>query len=122
MPKKILVIDDEEILTVTFSKLLETVGYSVLLASRGEDAVIMAEEDDFDLIICDIRMPGQDGVKTIQQIRNLHGRKEIPVIFMTGYADEVLEKEASRLDPVAYIYKPFDALKLLSLIERITSK
>ena len=97
-------------------------GYGVLVASRGEDAVIMAEEDDFDLIVCDIRMPGQDGVKTIRQIRSLRGKKEIPVIFMTGYADETLEKEANLLDPVAYIYKPFDAFKLLDLIKRTVSK
>jgi len=122
MPKKILVIDDEEILTITFVKLLETAGYAVLVASRGEDAVIMAEEDDFDLIICDIRMPGQDGVKTIQQIKNLRGKKEIPVIFITGYADEILEKEANRLDPIAYIYKPFDTFKLLDLIKRTVSQ
>ena len=122
MKKRILVVDDEEILTVTFVKLLETAGYGVLVASRGEDAVVMVEEDDFDLIICDIRMPGQDGVKTIQQIRNLRGKKEIPVIFVTGYADEVLEKEANRLDPIAYIYKPFDAFKLLDLIKKAVSK
>ena len=122
MKKRILVVDDEEILTVTFVKLLETAGYGVLVASRGEDAVVMVEEDDFDLIICDIRMPGQDGVKTIQQIRNLRGKKEIPVIFVTGYADEVLEKEANRLNPVAYIYKPFDAFKLLDLIKKAVSK
>ncbi len=122
MPKKILVVDDEEILTITFVKLLETAGYSVLVASRGEDAVIMAEEDDFDLIICDIRMPGQDGVKTIQQIRSLRGKKGIPVVFITGYADEVLEKEANLLDPVAYIYKPFDAFQLLDIIKRTVSK
>lgn len=122
MLKKILVIDDEEILTITFVKLLEAAGYGVLVASRGEDAVIMAEEDDFDLIISDIRMPGQDGVKTIQQIKNLRGKREMPVIFITGYADESLEKEAARLNPVAYIYKPFDAFKLLDLIKRTVSK
>ena len=122
MKKKILVIDDEEILTATFVKLLEVAKYNVLVASRGEDAVIMAEEDSFDLIICDIRMPGQDGVKTIREIKNLRGRKDIPVIFITGYADEDLEKEANKLSPIAYIYKPFDAFKLLDLIKRTVLK
>lgn len=123
MPKKkILVVDDEEILTITFVKLLESAGYDVLVASRGEDAVVMAEEDEFDLILCDIRMPGQDGVKTIRQIRNLRGKKNIPVIFITGYADEALEKEANLLEPVDYIYKPFDAFKLLDLIQRTLSR
>lgn len=122
MSKKILVIDDEEILTATFAKLLETAGYSVLVASRGEDAVVMVEEDNFDLVICDIRMPGQDGVKTIQQIKKLQGKTDIPVIFITGYADEALEKEANRLHPVAYVYKPFDAFKLLDLVKKAVSR
>jgi len=122
MSKKILVIDDEEILTITFVKLLEKAGYSVLVASRGEDAVVMAEEVGFDLMLCDIRMPGQDGVKTVRQIKNLPGKKNIPVIFITGYADELLEKEANKLSPVAYIYKPFDAFKLLDIIKRTLTR
>lgn len=122
MSKKILVIDDEEILTATFVKLLETAGYFVLVASRGEDAVVMVEEDNFDLVICDIRMPGQDGVRTIQKIKKLQGKTDMPVIFITGYADEALEKEANRLNPVAYIYKPFDAFKLLDLIKKVVSR
>jgi len=125
MPKKILVIDDEEILTITFVKLLEAAGYAVLVASCGEDAVIMAEEDDFDLIICDIRMPGQNGVKTIQKIRSINQNQKThstPVIFITGYADEALEKEARKLEPVGYIYKPFDAFELLDLIKKKVCK
>ena len=121
MKKKILVVDDEEILTMTFAKLLEKAGYDVLVASKGEDAIVMAEEDSFDLILCDIRMPGKNGVKTVQEIQAARGRtssKEIPVIFVTGYADEDVEKNAQSLNPVAYLYKPFDAFKLLELIKK----
>ncbi len=120
MKKKILVIDDEEILTKTFAKLLEKQNYEVLIASRAEDALTMAEEEDFDLILCDIRMPGKNGVETILEIRSLtqsKGRGDIPVIFLTGFADTKLEKEAQTLNPIAYIFKPFDTIKLLELIQ-----
>lgn len=120
MKKKILVIDDEELLTRTFARLLEKQNYEVLVASRPEDALVMAEEEDFDLVLCDIRMPGKNGVETMAEIRNAfgkRGRSHIPVIFLTGFADNRLEQEVKYMKPVAYIFKPFDTAKLLELIE-----
>jgi CheY-like chemotaxis protein len=119
--KKILVVDDEEILTKTFSKMLEKQGFEVLIALRVEDALAMAEEEDFDLILCDIRMPGQNGVATamqIQELRGQAGKKQIPIIFLTGYADEDLQMQAQELKPLAYLFKPFDTFKLIDLIKR----
>jgi len=118
--KKILVIDDEELLVKTFARLLEKVNYDVRVASRPEDAIAMAEKEDFDLVLCDIRMPGKNGVETIREMqaaRERKGRKSTPVIFLTGFADPKLEREAQALSPVAYIYKPFDTEKLLILID-----
>lgn len=120
MKKKILVIDDEEILTKTFARLLEKKNYEVLVASHAEEALAMVEEEDFDLILCDIRMPGKNGVETIREIRLLtqsRGAGDIPVIFLTGFADTQLEKEAQKLNPVAYIFKPFDTVQLLELVQ-----
>lgn len=119
MEKKILVIDDEEILTRTFSRLLEKSGFGVLVASRGDDAYVMAEEEDFDLILSDIRMPGNNGIEVVTKIHNIRsraGKKKIPVIFMTGFADDRLEEEARALGPVEYLSKPFDVNRVLELI------
>ena len=119
MREKLLVIDDEEILTKTFARLLEKKGYEVFVASRSEDAVAMAEEIDFNMILCDMRMPGQNGVEIIRRINSLRagqGKNSIPIIFLTGYADEKLEGEAQKLNPIAYILKPFDAFHLLDVI------
>ena len=120
MKKKILVIDDEEILTRTFSRLLEKRGYEVLVASRPDDALVMADEETFDLALCDIRMPGTNGVETVRKIMEIldeRGKTQLPVIFLTGFADKKLEEEARSLRPVDYIFKPFDAVKLLELID-----
>lgn len=122
MRKKILVIDDEEILIKTFARLLDKLNYEVLVASRAEDALAMAEEEDFDLILCDIRMPGKNGVETIRELRAQRGKGEIPVIFLTGFADPRLESAAQTLNPIAYIYKPFDTTKLVELIESTLAK
>jgi len=114
MPKKILVIDDEELIIKSLAKLLEKNGYEVFVAKNGQDAVVMADEENFDLILADIRMPGMDGVETVRSIR-----KKIPVIFITGYADDEIEKSAKELNPAAYIYKPFDIQKLLEKIKKV---
>ena len=122
MAKNILIIDDEELIIKSLRKLLEKEGYSVFIAKNGQDAVIMAEEENFDLIVADIRMPGMNGVETVRSIyqgldkRNL---KRIPVIFITGYADVEIKKKAQALKPLAYIYKPFDISELVDKVRGI---
>ena len=123
--KRILVIDDEELLTRTFSKLLEKQGYQVYTAKNGSDAEVMVEEEDFDLVICDIRMPGKNGVETVKSIQNVRessSKEEIPIIFITGFADEKIEEEARKLNPIAYLMKPFDVQELLGIVQKKISK
>jgi CheY-like chemotaxis protein len=119
MAKKILLIDDEELIIRSLLKLLEKNGYEVFIAKNGQDAVIMAEEENFDLILADIRMPGINGVETVDNIykKTKKSQKKIPAIFMTGYADDLVEQKAKTLAPVAYVYKPFDKDGLLEKIK-----
>lgn len=117
--KKILVIDDEELIIRSLSKLLEKNGYTVFVAKNGQDALAMIEEENFDLLIADIRMPGMNGVETVGAIdESLKKRllKKVPVIFITGYADEDTEKRSEEFSPVAYIYKPFDISELVEKV------
>jgi CheY-like chemotaxis protein len=120
MAKKILVIDDEELIIKTLSKLLEKQGYEVFIAKNGQDAIVMADEVRFDLIIADIRMPGMSGTEAAEAIqKNAAAKNEgrIPIIFITGYADELVEKTAKGLNPIAYILKPFDIKELIEKVK-----
>ena len=119
MSKRILVIDDEELLIRTMNKLLEKAGYEVYTVKNGEDAIAIVEEEDFDLGICDIRMPGKNGIEVVQVIQNsllTKKKKPFPIIFVTGFADENMEANAKKLSPVGYLFKPFDANELLSIV------
>ncbi len=121
MAKKILVIDDEEILTKSFSMLLERAGYETYTVKNSQDAEAMCEEEDFDLIISDVRMPGKNGIETIKQIQETicsKGRSAALVIFVTGFADQEIEAQARALNPVAYIHKPFDVTELLNIVRK----
>ena len=120
MAKKILVIDDEEMIIKSLEKLLEKNGYEVFVVKNGQDAIVMAEEETFDLLIADIRIPGISGVEAVEQIyKNSKGRVKIPAIFITGYADDLMEKKAQKLSPVGYILKPFDTAELLNKIRSV---
>lgn len=121
MTKKILVIDDEEIITKTLQKLLKKEGYDITITQSGQDAVEKVKTQDFDLIISDVRMPQMDGIETIEGIRKYLKEQDkplIPEILITGYADEEKYKCAINLKVAEYIFKPFDAKELLGAVKR----
>lgn len=120
MAKKILVIDDEELITKSLLKLLSAQGYNATVVRSGKEAVEKVKETDFDLIICDVRMPDLDGIETIQEIRSYlkkSDKKLIPEILITGYADIEKYEKAMDLKVADYIYKPFDSGDFLRVVK-----
>ena len=117
MTAKILVIDDDPLVRESVKRILKREGYIPELAESAREAVRKAGEQYFDLIISDIRMPGKNGVEAIREIRNLFdekARKDIPIIFITGYAEMSDELKAVHLGEV--ILKPFDLQRLVMTI------
>ena len=121
MEKNILIIDDEEIITRSLKKLLKKEGYLATVVSSGEKAIEEVKNKDFNLIICDVRMPQLDGIETIKRIRSIlkeQGRKPIPEIIITGYADEDKYKSAVDLKVADYVYKPFDINDFMEVVKK----
>lgn len=119
--KKILVIDDEELVIESLKRLLKKDGYDVSIAKNGKEALERVKETNFDLIVTDIRMPEMDGVEIVKNIRaylKQKGGKLIPEILITGYASEENLKKAQEMAVADYIYKPFDIKDFLSVIKR----
>ena len=80
-----------------------------------------ARQQDFDLIISDVRMPDMDGIVTIQKIRlvlQAAKKKPVPEIFITGYADIEKYRQAQAMKVAHYLYKPFDNADLLAVINK----
>lgn len=120
MSKKILVIDDDQLVARSLARLLENEGFTLSWADNGEKALEIISENEFDLIISDIRLPGMDGIEINSRIKNHlkeKNKKEIPVIFITGYSDEKSYNEAQNLNPSDFIYKPFDKEKFIGSIK-----
>ncbi len=121
MAKKILVIDDEELVAGSLEKLLKKKGYEVNVAKNGIEAMTQIEGVEFDLIVSDIRMPDMNGIEIVKKIREYHeknGKQAIPEILITGYASEENLEEAEKLNVADYIYKPFNIKDFLNVVER----
>ena len=104
---KILIVDDNNLVVKGLSRLLESAGHVVDSAENGQQALQVISQKIFDLIILDIRMPGMNGIQIAEKIKQLN-TKEIPIIFITGYTDEHIDKVSQKLNVSDFIYKPFD--------------
>jgi CheY-like chemotaxis protein len=119
--KKILIIDDEEIVTKSLQKLLKKEGYQTTIAKSGSEAIEKVKRTDFDLIICDVRMPQMDGITTIKEIRRYlkeNNRPQPPEVVITGYADLDKYQAAMDLEVADYLYKPFDTQDFLKIVKK----
>lgn len=117
--KKILFIDDDALVAKTIKRLLIASGYDVVLASNAVDAVEAVAIDDFDLVISDIRMPGENGVIAVEKIQNIYKKREhsCAYIFVSGYAEEDTPEHAIRLGVDRFIFKPFDTSVFIECVK-----
>jgi len=113
---QILVVEDEAIVGIDIQKTLENLGYDVpSVVPTGEAAIQKAKEDKPDLVLMDIVLKGKmDGIKAAEQIRT---KFNIPVVYLTAYADDKTLKRAKITGPFGYIIKPFEDRDLKTIIE-----
>jgi len=113
---KILIVEDENIVALDIQNQVESLGYTVAAAVRsGERAIEKVDETRPDLVLMDTQLSGsRDG---IQAAEHIHDRFDLPVIYLTAYADEETLQRAKVTEPYGYILKPFEARELHSAIE-----
>ncbi|WP_449246887.1 sigma-54-dependent transcriptional regulator [Desulfarculus baarsii] len=113
---RILVVDDEKNYLVVLEALLRGEGYDVRTADNGQAALRLADEDEPDLVITDMKMPRMSGIELIQALRVDH--PDLPVIVMTAYGTVENAVEAMKLGATDYIIKPFENRELLLTTEK----
>lgn len=116
MLEHILVVEDDEFMRLTLETELEAAGYRVSLAENGQAAIELARHQHFDLIICDIRMPGLNGLETLSALR-AH-QPEARNIVVTGYADADAPITAVKLRVDDYLMKPFTSEQFLDSVRK----
>jgi CheY-like chemotaxis protein len=85
---KILIVDDDRVNLKVLEGMLRNLGAEIHLALSGEDALALASEHDFALVLLDVMMPGIDGFQTAEQLRSRNGTEDIPIIFVTAISKE----------------------------------
>jgi CheY-like chemotaxis protein len=113
MSRKILVVDDEEVIRKFLKIHLTKLGYEVKEAEDGEKALEQIGKDDFDLLICDILMPNKDGWEVIKEVRSNPKTKDIPVIVLTAKNEDSDMFKGYDLGANYYMTKPFTKAQLL---------
>jgi DNA-binding response OmpR family regulator len=102
----VLLIDDEDSLRHTLTRVLKAAGCEVASAANGPEALRLLSNLPFDLVYLDIHLPGMNGLEILQSIRNTHA--DLPVILFTGHASLQSALEAIRLGATDYLVKPID--------------
>ena len=105
MKKRVLVIDDEPNMRHMLTAVLKKAGYAVTGAANGAEGLSRLENKDFDLILCDVRMPGMDGLAFLKQTADRG--IQTTTIVMSAYGTIDTAVEAMKLGAADYISKPF---------------
>jgi DNA-binding response OmpR family regulator len=106
MTGRVLIIDDEESLRITLSRILQAAGCDTFEAGDGQEALSMIKKCDPDLVFLDIRIPRIDGIQVLREIRVEFPK--VPVIMLTGHGSLQSAVESLRLGATDYLQKPID--------------
>lgn len=116
MKIKLLLVDDEKDFIESLAERLQLRDFDVKTALNGDDAIKLFNENEFDIIILDVKMPGKNGIDTLKEIKNINQLSQ--VIMLTGHATVESAIQGMKLGAYDYIMKPTDAEELIKLINK----
>jgi CheY-like chemotaxis protein len=119
MAKRILVVDDDEMVLMALEELLKPEGYEVQTVAGGTEALQKLDQGGYDLLMLDVIMPEMDGYELCKRIREKEKYKETPVVFLTAKSRD--EDRAKGLEAGANLYlsKPISPDKLLGIVSDV---
>lgn len=117
---RILVVDDEEMLCDMLFDVLSQAGYTVKTARDGNDAIAQIENEPFEIVITDLKMPGMSGLELLQRVQKIN--PDICVLIITTYSTVESAVNAMKLGAYDYICKPFELDEIKVIIERAVER
>jgi CRP/FNR family transcriptional regulator, polysaccharide utilization system transcription regulator len=114
--KTILIIEDHWEIRDNVIEILELSGYCVLASESGEAGLVLAQNNNPDLILCDVAMPQMDGFEVLQEIKARPETAKIPFIFLTAKSEKRDLQAGLQLGADDYLVKPFEEAELLAAI------
>jgi len=117
---RILVVDDEVVICKSIQRILSPEGYEVEFSLSGEEALEKLNQESFDIVITDLKMPGMDGIELLTKVKEKD--PEIIVIMITGYSTVQTAVQAMKMGALDYIPKPFTPEELVVVVEKALDK
>lgn len=117
--KNILIVDDEIHILELLKYNLENNGYKVYEAETGEDAISILDNEEIDMALLDLMLPGIDGLEVLKYIRGNNNLRRLPVIMLTAKSEEIDKVVGLELGADDYIGKPFGIYELLARIKSL---
>ncbi len=117
MNQRILIVDDEDLQRMTMKSRLQSAGYTVDTAAGGEEALRLMKDTRIDIVLLDIRMPGMDGIETLNMITR--DFPQIEVVMMTGFADFITAVECLKSGARDYLVKPIHPTELVTRLNTL---
>ncbi|MGD0333250.1 MAG: response regulator [Xanthobacteraceae bacterium] len=102
--RKVLVVDDDPVVRKSFDRVLSNKGYAVITAESGEEALRKLDEERYDIVYSDVRMPGMSGLEVAENVKAR--RPWTPVVIITGYGTEAAEARAKAAGVSSFLHKP----------------
>ena len=117
--KTALIADDSASIRMVVSITLRDAGVKVVEVANGEEALRLAQQQQFDFVITDINMPIMDGLDLIKALRKLAGYRFTPILTLTNLNSDSIKQELKALGATGWIQKPFGAESLLKTLEKV---
>ena len=119
---KVLIVDDDYGMTETMKDVLEDLGYEVEVALDFQTALaaVWNPVRQFDVLLMDIKMPGQNGVETLKRMKAIH--PDLKILMMTAYTDQDLIDEAVSSGAIDVLHKPLDIDRVIDFLDSLKHK
>lgn len=114
---KILVLDDDPVVTLSCKRILGAEGYTIITTDRGEDAIKKVSNEEFDLLISDIRLPDINGITVLREAKLV--QPKLDVVIITGYPTLEDAKESVKLGAFEFIEKPFTPEFMMNVAKKV---
>jgi DNA-binding response OmpR family regulator len=117
----ILICEDNRLAMKTLSVILAKEGFNTEVAADGNEAMDLLQQKDYDLLVVDIHLPFHSGLELIKYLRSTL-KKKTPVLVITAFSDQQMQKQAAELKINGYFTKPFNPPEIIAQIKSILNK
>jgi len=117
MKISVLLVDDEKDFVESLAERLQIRDFNVATALNGDEAIELVKENEFDVIVLDVQMPGKSGIETLKEIKNIEQLAQ--VIMLTGHATVKTAIEGMKSGAYDYLMKPTDTDELIEMVNKV---